>query len=149
MLREERFVGDCLEGIGFPSKGKVYYDTDVQPEIDDIVVCDSVFGGIIPQMKQVIMTGSRTAVCTRYKDRKKDYSFVTPEVYGVVLYARNEIGDIVYRRENSDSCIRTNPGQIKSIGIFDKETIYPNCTVQILTNTITGEESVGWWRNEQ
>ena len=24
-----------------------------------------------------------------------------------------------------------------------------NCTVQILTNTVTGEESVDWWRNEQ
>ena len=35
------------------------------------------------------------------------------------------------------------------IGLFDKEETYPNCTVQILTNTITGEQSVGWWRNEQ
>ena len=31
--------------------------------------------------------------------------------------------------------------------IFDKEEIYPNCTVQILTNTVTGEVSVGWWKN--
>lgn len=31
--------------------------------------------------------------------------------------------------------------------IFDKEEIIENCTVQILTNTITGEVSVGWWRN--
>ena len=33
--------------------------------------------------------------------------------------------------------------------IFDKEEIYPNCTVQVLTNTITGEVSVGWWINEE
>lgn len=31
--------------------------------------------------------------------------------------------------------------------IFDKEEIFPNCTVQILTNTITGEISIGWWEN--
>ena len=31
--------------------------------------------------------------------------------------------------------------------IFDKEEIYPNCTVQVLTNTVTGEVSVGWWKN--
>lgn len=30
---------------------------------------------------------------------------------------------------------------------FDKEEIYPNCTVQVLTNTVTGEVSVGWWDN--
>lgn len=32
--------------------------------------------------------------------------------------------------------------------IFDKEEIYPDCTVQVLTNTVTGEVSVGWWRND-
>lgn len=31
--------------------------------------------------------------------------------------------------------------------LFDKEETYTNCTVQILTNTITGEMSIGWWRN--
>jgi len=35
---------------------------------------------------------------------------------------------------------------IESSGIFDKEEIIENCTVQILTNTVTGEQSVGWWR---
>lgn len=34
------------------------------------------------------------------------------------------------------------------INIYDKEEIFENCTVQVLTNTITGEVSVGWWRNE-
>ena len=32
--------------------------------------------------------------------------------------------------------------------IFDQEEIYPNCTVQVLTNSVTGEVSVGWWRND-
>ena len=31
--------------------------------------------------------------------------------------------------------------------VFDKETIIKNCTVQILENTVTGEVSVGWWKN--
>ena len=33
--------------------------------------------------------------------------------------------------------------------LFDKEEIYQNCTVQILTNTVTGEVSVGWWKNDR
>lgn len=32
---------------------------------------------------------------------------------------------------------------------YDKEEIYPNCTVQVLTNTITGECSVGWKENTE
>ena len=33
--------------------------------------------------------------------------------------------------------------------IFDIEEIYPNCTVQVLKNSVTGEISVGWWKNEE
>lgn len=29
---------------------------------------------------------------------------------------------------------------------FDKEEIFQGCTVQVLTNTKTGEVSVGWFR---
>lgn len=32
--------------------------------------------------------------------------------------------------------------------IFDQEEIHENCTVQVLTNSMTGEVSVGWWENE-
>lgn len=32
--------------------------------------------------------------------------------------------------------------------IYDQEEIYPNCTVQVLTNTVTGKVSIGWWRND-
>lgn len=34
-------------------------------------------------------------------------------------------------------------------GVFDIEELYPNCTVQILKNSITGEMSLGWWQNEK
>ena len=33
--------------------------------------------------------------------------------------------------------------------IFDIEEIHPNCTVQILRNSVTGEVSVGWWENKE
>ena len=31
--------------------------------------------------------------------------------------------------------------------LYDKEETHENCTVQVLTNTTTGEVSVGWWKN--
>ena len=31
--------------------------------------------------------------------------------------------------------------------IFDVEERHENCTVQILKNSVTGAESVGWWEN--
>lgn len=30
--------------------------------------------------------------------------------------------------------------------IYDKSTIYTNCTVEVWENTVTGETSVGWYR---
>lgn len=33
--------------------------------------------------------------------------------------------------------------------LFDQEEIIENCTVQILTNTVTGETSVGWWHGRK
>ena len=33
--------------------------------------------------------------------------------------------------------------------IFDIEEIYPNCTVQVLRNSVSGEVSVGWWKNKE
>lgn len=38
--------------------------------------------------------------------------------------------------------------QIESaIAFYDQCEVYHNCTVQVLTNTKTGDVSVGWWRN--
>ena len=31
---------------------------------------------------------------------------------------------------------------------YDQEETFPDCTVQVLTNSATGETSVGWWKNE-
>lgn len=40
-------------------------------------------------------------------------------------------------------------GERITTGLFDKEELYPNCTVQIWKNTKTGEYSLGWWENEE
>lgn len=31
--------------------------------------------------------------------------------------------------------------------IYDKEEIIEGCTVRVLTNTVTGETNIGWWRD--
>lgn len=33
------------------------------------------------------------------------------------------------------------------INIYDEEEVYPDCTVQVLRNSVTGKVSVGWWKN--
>ena len=35
-----------------------------------------------------------------------------------------------------------------SASIFDKSTVFTNCTVEVLENTFTGDVSVGWLRTE-
>ena len=32
--------------------------------------------------------------------------------------------------------------------MYNKSTIYTNCTVEVWENTITGETSIGWHRTE-
>ena len=32
--------------------------------------------------------------------------------------------------------------------LYDKEEIHRNCTVHILSNIVTGEQSIGWWDND-
>lgn len=42
---------------------------------------------------------------------------------------------------------QTMNGGNPSVSVFDKEEIIENCTVQILSNSTTGEVSIGWWKN--
>lgn len=35
------------------------------------------------------------------------------------------------------------------IRLYDKEELYHGCTVQVLTNTVTGAVSVGWMKEEK
>ena len=39
----------------------------------------------------------------------------------------------------TDGMIETN--------LVDQEELHTDCTVQVLTNSVTGECSVGWWEN--
>lgn len=47
-----------------------------------------------------------------------------------------------------DRAVRMPPPMNASIAIYDKEEIHHDCTVQILTNSVTGEQSIGWWHND-
>ena len=38
--------------------------------------------------------------------------------------------------------------KVEHIGIYDIVEEYPNCTVQILRNSVTGEETFGWFNND-
>lgn len=42
-------------------------------------------------------------------------------------------------------CIKALEDQTE-VNIYDKEETYHGCTVQVLTNTVTGQTSVGWWK---
>lgn len=33
--------------------------------------------------------------------------------------------------------------------IYDQEEIHHGCTVQVLRNSVTGEVSVGWWKEKE
>ena len=37
---------------------------------------------------------------------------------------------------------------VEEINLFNKQTIYTNCTVEIWENTYTGQVSIGWYLNE-
>ena len=51
------------------------------------------------------------------------------------------------REENAQ--LRANAaGESVEINIFDKVTRIPNCIVEILENTKTGQTSTGWYRGE-
>ena len=83
---------------------------------------------------------------TRWNGKK----WVLPQGYGAFrriaerLAAYENTGlspeEILHMKKTAAPTVETN--------IFDKETIIENCTVQILENTVTGEISVGWWKNE-
>jgi hypothetical protein len=36
-----------------------------------------------------------------------------------------------------------------TVAIYDQEEIHHNCIVQVLRNSVTGDVSVGWWREKE
>jgi hypothetical protein len=49
-------------------------------------------------------------------------------------------------REKCKQCPALAEQQQVEAGIFDTEEIHHGCTVQIWSNSRTGETSVGWWK---
>lgn len=39
--------------------------------------------------------------------------------------------------------------ELKEMNIYDKVERYSNCIVEILTNSITGDSSVGWYKTDE
>ena len=58
----------------------------------------------------------------------------------------------IYKQWNhdpADAIKKWNTRTKTETGLYDLEEIYPNCTVQVLKNTDTGETSIGWWPNDR
>ena len=36
----------------------------------------------------------------------------------------------------------------EATNLYDEVEFHPNCSVQVLRDSMTGRESVGWWRND-
>jgi len=102
MIERVRFYGDCLGGIGFPVNGGIaVIDTEATPRVLDIVWCDTEIAGSIGGcLKQLIRIGPerRAVVQTRYEDHSKDYIFLAAEIFGVVLRAEDEEGNVLWER---------------------------------------------------
>ena len=99
MVEKKEIVGDCLEGIGIPSRGYADIDLDAIPHVFDVVWCSGVFGGEVGGfLKEVVKTGERPVVSTRYKNGTKDYGFLPADIYGVVLRIRDPDGNVVWER---------------------------------------------------
>ena len=43
----------------------------------------------------------------------------------------------------------TPPESQITTNIYDTEEIHHGCTVQVLRNSVTGDVSVGWWKEEE
>lgn len=86
---------------------------------------------------------------------EQQYSYQNIYVTGLI----KEYGVLVTNIEDAIAAVRgwlqltggVDPGDgytVVNTGLFDQEELYEDCTVQVLTNTVTGEVSVGWWRND-
>lgn len=66
------------------------------------------------------------------------------------LYSKRDVFPFAYRivyekiiedAPAAESCVSV------STNLYDQEEIHKNCTVQIWSNSVTGESSIGWWEN--
>lgn len=108
MITEQKTYGNCLEGIGIPDKGIAVIDTELNPEVFDVVWCDGALAGAIGGfLKQIIKTGKHAVVHTCYKDGTKDYAFHPAQIYGVVLRVMDEERNTVWMRHPAADVVET------------------------------------------
>lgn len=64
-----------------------------------------------------------------------------------------DVGDSIQMRDIQIECLPVSDDGIVEVDsiieYYDTEEVYENCTVQVLRNSQTGEESVGWWENAE
>lgn len=89
-------------------------------------------------------------------------SLVLDALEGVAFYDIGQIAEThVYRKYADEPKItvmlmeeKTRPynvyhgGVIESVGVYDKEQTEHGCAVQVLENSVTGDVSVGWWKED-
>ena len=67
-----------------------------------------------------------------------------------IEYLQEELVDgLMYCEWIKDHIQKKRASEVVKVetNFYDHEEIYPDCTVQVLTNTATGDVSVGWWKN--
>lgn len=58
--------------------------------------------------------------------------------------------DVFYHdTDRASDCPIVETREEPEIRLYDKEELYHGCTVQVLTNTVTGAVSVGWMKEEK
>lgn len=96
---ESHFCGDCLEGIGFPTKGIAVIDKEMKPCVFDVVFCNDCACSVGGYLKQIVRTGNKPIVRTCYKDSTKDFMFFANEIYGVVICVLDENRNVGWERQ--------------------------------------------------
>lgn len=79
-------------------------------------------------------------ICEKCSHKKVCYMFKNIE-RGKNWYSDYFGGETICSDFIRDTIVESN--------IYDKEETYYDCTVQVLKNSITGETSVGWFRNDE
>lgn len=97
-IEEHRIRGDCLAAIGIPSEGIAIIDRDESPRVFDVVWCNNTICAIGGYLKEIVQTGEKAIVHTRYEDPSRDYQFYAQEIYGVVLRVLNNDRHVVWER---------------------------------------------------
>lgn len=82
-------------------------------------------------MKILLLEDAKSILKGKSLDTEADYEYVCGLLDGAA-----------FEEENGTSYTVSS-----ILSFYDTEEIYPDCTVQVLSNSKTGDMSVGWWRN--